>query len=271
MASKPSIVLVHGLWMTPLCWEDWITHFKAAGYTTVLAPGWPGIDSRTPEDIRLDPSALADLTIRQIVDHYASIIEDLPTPPIIMGHSFGGLFTQILLSRGLGAAGVGISPGQPSGVIALKPSTIKAGFGVLGHPSTYKAAVPITESQFHYAFGNHLSKAESKVLWEKYSIPSAAHILWQGLEGAFTSTGNAKSDGHVDFAKKDRAPLLIIGGTKDHVVPVEVVEAEMKHYKGPAVVEMKIFEGRSHGIVNQDGWEEVADFALKWVEEHIAK
>lgn len=268
MALKPSIVLIHGLWMTPLCWEDWITHFNAAGYT-VIAPGWPGIDSRTPEDIRRDPSALAGLTIRQIVDHYASIINALPTPPIIMGHSFGGLFTQILLSRGLGVAGVGICPGQPSGVVALKPSTIKSGFGVLGHPSTYNAAVPITEKQFHYAFGNHLSEAESTELWNKYSIPSAAHILWQGLEGAFTSTGNVKSDGHVDFAKEDRAPLLLIGGTKDNVVPQGVVKAELKHYKGSAVVEMMIFEGRSHGIVNQEGWEEVADFALKWVEAHI--
>lgn len=254
--------------MTPLCWEDWIAHFKAAGYN-VIAPGWPGVDSRSPEEIRREPSALAGLTIHRIVDHYASIIGALPTPPIIMGHSFGGLFTQILLSRGLGAAGVGISPGQPSGVVALKPSTIKAGFGVLGRPSTYNAATPITESQFHYAFGNHLGEAESKALWEKYSIPSASHVLWQGLEGGFTSTRNAKSDGHVDFAKEDRAPLLLIGGTKDNVVPPKVVEAEFKHYKGPAVVEMKVFEGRSHGIVNQEGWKEIADFALSWVEARI--
>ena len=255
--------------MTPLCWEEWITHFTAAGYT-VIAPGWPGVDSRSPEDIRRDPSALAGLTIHQIVDHYTSIINALPTPPIIMGHSFGGLFTQILLSRGLGAAGVGICPGQPSGVVALKPSTIKAGFNILGHPSTYNAAVPITEAQFHYAFGNHLSEAESSELWSKYSIPSAAHILWQGLEGALTSRGNAKSDGHVDFAKADRAPLLLIGGSKDNVVPPAVVKAELKYYKGPAVVEMKIFDGRTHGIVNQAGWKEVADFALEWVEAHIA-
>lgn len=243
-------------------------HFNAAGYD-VIAPAWPGLDTRTPEDIRRDPSALAGLTIRQIVDHYASIISALPKPPIIIGHSFGGLFTQILLSRGLGIAGVGICPGQPSGVVALKPSTIKAGFNILGHPSTYQAAVPITEAQFHYAFGNHLNETESRELWDKFSIPSAAHILWQGLEGAFTLPGNAKSDGHVDFAKADRAPLLLIGGSMDNVVPPAVVRAELKHYKGPAVVEMKIFDGRTHGIVNQAGWEEVADFALEWVKAYI--
>jgi non-heme chloroperoxidase len=270
---KPTIVLIHGLWMTPLCWEDWITRFQAAGYT-VIAPGWPGVDDRTPEEIRKDPSKLAGLTIHEIVDNYASIIQALPTPPIIMGHSFGGLFTQILLSRGLGCAGVGISPAQPSGVLALKFTTAKASFAILGHPSTYNAAVPITESQFHYAFGNHLTEAESKPLWEKYSIPSAAHVLWQGAIGAIKSEGNVNVDGHVDFAKKDRAPLLMIAGTNDHTVPREIVEAEFKHYKkheGPAVVEVKVFEGRTHGIVNQKGWEEVADYALNWVEQHIAK
>jgi non-heme chloroperoxidase len=160
-----------------------------------------------------------------------------------MGHSFRGLFTQILLSRGLGCAGVGISPVQPSGVLALKFSAVKAGFGVLGNPLTYNAAVPITESQFHYDFGNHLTEAESKPLWEKYSVPSAAHVLWQGALGAAKSERNVNVESHVDFAKKDRAPLLMIAGTNDHTVPRETVEAEFKHYKkhdGPAVVEMKI-------------------------------
>jgi len=159
-------------------------------------------------------------------------------------------------------AGVGISPVQPSGVLALKLSTVKASFGILGNPFTYNKAVPFTESQFHYAFGNALDKQESKILWEKYSVPAAAHILWQGALGVFGG-----GDGAVDWKKADRAPLLLIAGTKDHVVPREAVEAEKKHYGGPAVVDLKIFEGRTHGIVNQEGWEEVADFALKWVQE----
>jgi non-heme chloroperoxidase len=270
---KPTIVLIHGLWMTPLCWEDWIAHYTKAGYS-VIAPGWPGVDDRTPEAIRAEPGKLAGLTIHEIIDHYSAIIKALPTPPIIMGHSFGGLFTQILLSRGLGVAGVGLSPAQPSGVLALKWTTVKASFGVLGNPLTYNAAVPITESQFHYAFGNHLTEAESKPLYERYSIPSAAHVLWQGAIGALKSADNEKVDGHVDFGKKDRAPLLMIAGTRDHVVPREIVEAEFTkytHHKNDTVVEMKVFDERTHGIVNQKNWQEVADYALKWVEEHIAE
>ena len=124
--------------------------------------------------------------------------------------------------------------------------------------------MPISEKEFHYAFGNHLSEQDSKVLWEKYSIPAAAHVLWQGALGAVI-----KGDGVVDWAKKDRAPLLLIAGTNDHTVPREVVEAEYKkyHHHKDAIVELKIFEGRTHGIVNQAGWEEVAGYAIKWVEE----
>jgi len=263
-STKPSILLIHGLWMTPLCWEDWIAYYEKKGYN-VIAPGWPGVDDRTPQEIRANPKPLEGLNIGQIIDRYTSVINNLPTLPIIMGHSFGGLFTQILISRGLGAAGVAICPAQPAGVLALAPSTIKAGWGILGNPLTYNAAVPFSEEQFHYSFGNHLSKEDSKVLWEKYAIPSAAHILWQGALSSVHKGGDA----HVEFDKPDRAPLLLIAGTKDHVLPPKTVEAELHHYKGPAKVEMKCFEGRTHGIVNQKGWEEVADYALNFVEEHL--
>jgi pimeloyl-ACP methyl ester carboxylesterase len=200
-APKGIIVLIHGLWMTPSSWEDWGVYYTNLGYE-VLAPGWLGIDDRSVEDIRANPKALQGLTIHAIVDNYAKIIQSLPSPPILIGHSFGGLFVQLLLNRGLGKVGVGISPAQPSGVVALKLSTVKAGFAVLGNPFTYNKAVPITANQFHYAFGNHLSAAESKVLWEKYSIPAAAHVLWQGALGAVI-----KGDGAVEWGKKVRAEL----------------------------------------------------------------
>ncbi|KAG0649980.1 hypothetical protein D0Z07_3759 [Hyphodiscus hymeniophilus] len=261
--SKGIILLIHGLWMTPACWEDWGVYFTNLGYE-VLAPGWPGVDDRTVEEIRSNPKALEGLTIHHIISHYEQIIRGLPSPPILMGHSFGGLFVQLLLSRGLGRTGVGICPAQPSGVLALKLSTVKASFAILGNPFTYNKAVPISASRFHYAFANHLTAAESSLLWERYSVPAAAHVLWQGALGVVVP-----GDGKVDWGKKDRAPLLLIAGTRDHIVPMQVVKAAEKKYHGPAVVDFKVFEGRTHGIVNQEGWEEVADFALGWVEEKM--
>jgi len=257
--SNPTIILIHGLWMTPLCWEHWMTRYEAAGYE-VIAPGWPGVDKRTPEQIRNDPSPMAGLSIANIVDHYDAIVRSLPSPPIIIGHSFGGLFVQILLSRGLGVAGVGLAPAQPAGILSLPFTTIKSTIPILSNPFNYNKTIPVTASQFHYTFGNHLTEQESNVLWERYSIPSVAHVLWQGASGGLSKTGEA----HVDFQKVTRAPLLLVAGTNDLVVPKSTVEKESAAYNGPALVEFKVLEGRTHGVVNQDGWEEVADFVLNW-------
>jgi non-heme chloroperoxidase len=149
---------------------------------------------------------------------------------------------------------------------------IKATLPILSNPFDYKSTVKFTEDEFHYCFGNHLTKEESKPLFERYAIPSVAHVLWQGALGGLKEAG----PGFVDFDKKERAPLLLTAGTLDHVVPVSTVHKEYEAYirkgKNPnAVVEYHLFEGKSHGIVNQKGWQDVADLALNFVESHIKK
>ncbi len=111
--TKTPIVLIHGLWMTPKSWTTWAEHFRAQGHE-VLVPGWPGIEDRSVADIRRDPSALEGIGLTQIADHYERVIRELPVKPIIMGHSFGGLLTQMLADRDLGATYVGVTPGQPA-------------------------------------------------------------------------------------------------------------------------------------------------------------
>jgi len=269
-AAKPAIVLIHGLWMTPLSWEHWIDRYRSKGYE-VIAPGWPGVDDRTVEEIRADPKPMANKSIGDIVDHYAAVVEALPTPPIIIGHSFGGLFAQILLSRGLGAAGVGICPAQPAGIFSLPFSTVKATTAILTNPFNYASTVRISHKEYHYCFGNHLAdEKDSAAAFDRYAIPSVAHVLWQAALSGLSSGGDA----HVDFKKECRAPLLLVAASKDHVVAQSTVQKEFDAYKkgdGQPVVEMKVFEGRSHGIVNQEGWAEVADFALGFAEREIKK
>ena len=258
-----TIVLVHGLWMTPLSWEHWIERYTARGYH-VLAPAWPGMGGDI-ELLRASPTALENLGIEDIVDHYDQIIRDLDAPPIIIGHSFGGAFAEILLDRGLGAAGVAIDAAAVKGVTKLPFSTLKSAFPVLRSPSNNHRAVALTAEQFHYAFTNTMSRADSDEVYNRYAVPGPGRVLWQGALANF----NPHSPDRVDFHNDDRAPLLFIAGGADHVVPATVDRQTAKRQsKSEAVTEYREFPGRSHFTIGQDGWQEVADFALDWAAEH---
>lgn len=263
--ALPPIVLVHGLWMTPSSWDTWAERFRARGHQ-VLAPGWPGIDDRSPADVRRDPSALENVSITEIVDSYDRIIRALPEAPIIMGHSFGGIFTQMLLDRGLGVAGVGVEPGQPAGVLTLPFSTLRTGLPILSNPFRKGKANAFSKSHFHYTFGNDLTRAASDIEWDKSAVNSVNRVFFEGV----LSLPRRKSGiTRVDFRKPDRAPLLLISGGIDHVAPPAIQRALLQRYAaGPSLVERIEFPGRSHRIVSQDGWEEVADYALDWAVSH---
>jgi pimeloyl-ACP methyl ester carboxylesterase len=261
-STPDTIVLIHGLWMTPLSWEQWVDRYTSRGYT-VHAPAWPGMEGDIQE-LRRDPSPVAGLGVTEIVDHYDAIIRDLDRPPIIMGHSFGGLFTQILLDRGLGAAGVAIDPAPVKGILVLPFSTLKVGFPVLRNPANLHRTMALTPEQFHYAFGNTLSEEDSKAAYDRYAVPGPDHLLFQASLANF----NPHAATAVDFHNDDRAPLLLIAGGKDHVAPASVTEANFRLYRrSKAVTDYKEFPERPHFTVGAPGWEEVADYALRWAVE----
>ncbi|MEA2403792.1 MAG: hypothetical protein QOE08_439 [Thermoleophilaceae bacterium] len=262
--TNADVVLIHGLWMTPKSWENWIDRFESRGFRAI-APAWPGLEGRSPEELRRDPAPLADIDAEKILHHYERIIRAQERPPIIMGHSFGGAFVQVLLDRGLGSAGVGIDAATTKGVLKLPLSTLRSSFPVLRNPRNNHKAVPQTPEQFHYAFGNTLSEEESKKVYDRYNVPAAATVLFEGATANFSR----HSPFEVDYDKDDRAPLLFIAGGDDHVVPAAANRANVKHYKhSDSVVDYKEFPGRSHYTVGQEGWEEVADYALDWAVEH---
>lgn len=265
--EKTPIVLIHGLWMTPKSWNTWAERFRAQGHEVII-PGWPGIDDRSVEDIRRDPSALKGIGLKQIADNYERIIRALPVKPIIMGHSFGGVITQMLADRGLGAAYVGVAPGQTAGVTALPLSTLWTGTPILSNPFGRNGAKPLSKRHFHFTFGNDLSRAASDELWEEYAVNSYNRVFFEGVTSVLNEKGGVT---HVDYARADRAPLLVITGEIDHVVPPAIGRAIVKKYRSsgsPAVVEYKEYAGRTHRLVSQDGWEEIADYALTWAVAH---
>ena len=261
--SPSSIVLIHGLWMTPLSWEHWLERYRSRGYE-VLAPAWPGMDVPIDE-LRNDPSAIEQLGIEEIIDHYDAIIRELPTPPIIIGHSFGGAFTEVLLDRGLGAAGVAIDAAAVKGITKLPFSTLRSAFPVLKKPANNHRAVALTLPEFHYAFANTMTEEEAAPLFERYAVPGPGRVLFQGAFANF----NPHAATRVDFRNDERAPLLLIAGGEDHIVPASVDASTAKHYaKSSAVTDYKVFPDRSHFTIGQPGWEVVADYALRWAVEH---
>jgi pimeloyl-ACP methyl ester carboxylesterase len=262
-STPDTIVLIHGLWMTPLAWEHWVERYEARGFT-VLTPGYPGIGQGAEglEALRANPDVIAHVGVREVVEEISSIIEALPTPPIIMGHSFGGTFAQLLVGNGLGAAGVSIDGAGVKGVNVMPLSEARSVLPVLKNPANAHRAVPLTAQEFHYAFTNTLDQDASDAAYERYAAPTPARILFQG--GLAGVTPHAATT--YDFSNDDRAPLLFISGGSDHILPPAVQESNYKKNvkHSEAVTARVVFEGRDHYTCGEPGWEAVADFALDW-------
>ncbi|KHL19613.1 alpha-beta hydrolase superfamily lysophospholipase [Mumia flava] len=266
--SPDTVVLVHGLWMTPRSWEHWVTHYEAQGYR-VLTPGYPGFEIEV-EALRENPDVIAEQKVPAIVDHIAAMIAELDAPPIIMGHSFGGTLTQLLLARGLGCSAVVIDSAPTEGVRVNPPSQAKSLFPILKNPATRHRAAGFTPAQFHYAFTNTLSREESDAVYERYHIPAPGSFVWD--YGLFANLKPGHQETWVDYANDDRAPLLFIAGGRDHIMPASVNKSNAKHYrKSDAVTEFHVFPERSHWTCGEPGWEEVADMALSWAVVHARR
>jgi pimeloyl-ACP methyl ester carboxylesterase len=262
--APDTIVLIHGFWVTPRSWENWIAHYEAKGFR-VLAPAYPGFEVEV-EALNADPAPIEAVTVPEIIEHLETVVRELDSPPILIGHSAGGVFTQILLDHGYGAAGVAMNSAPTEGVKVVPLSQIKASFPVLKNPANRHRAVGFTPEQWHYTFTNTFSEEESLALYERYHIPASGAIFWGS---ALANIHPGEDDNHVNYENPDRAPLLFISGSEDHLMPPSVQKSNAKHYKAEGLItEVKEYEGMSHLLPAQEGWEEVADYALEWALEH---
>jgi pimeloyl-ACP methyl ester carboxylesterase len=260
-----TIVLIHGLWMTPRSWEHWVPYLEGKGHT-VIAPAYPGFEVEV-EALRADPAPIAAVTVPETVAHLEKIITGLPEKPILIGHSFGGTLTQLLLDRGHGAAGVVIDSAPPEGIRVTPPSQIKSLFPILNNPAKRHQAAGFTAEQFHYAFTNTLSEEDSRAAYERYAIAAPGSWVW--AYGLIANFKPGKQETWVDYHNNSRAPLLFIAGGADHIMPPAVNRSNAEHYKAPdTVTEYHEFPGRSHWTCAEPGWEEVADKALDWALRH---
>jgi pimeloyl-ACP methyl ester carboxylesterase len=264
MAANPdTIVLVHGFWVTPRSWENWITHYEAKGYQ-VIAPGYPGFEVEV-EALRENPQIIADVTVPAIITKIEKAIGDLDRPPIIMGHSAGGAFTQILLDHGYGAAGVALNSAPTEGVRVVPLTQVKSTFPVLKSPANRHKAVGLTYEQWRYAFTNTFPEDEARATYERYHIPANGGILWGSVLANFQP---GPQETWVDYTNDNRAPLLFVSGSEDHIMPPAIQESNRKHYKSNTVTEIREYEGYAHLLPAQEGWEKIADEVLDWAVAH---
>ena len=261
--TPDTIVLIHGFWVTPRSWEHWISHYEQRGFR-VLAPAYPGFEVEV-EALNADPTPIETVTVPQIIEHLEAIVGDLDSPPILIGHSAGGVFTQVLMDHGFGAAGVAINSAPTEGVKRVPLSQIKATFPVLKNPANRHKAVGFTHEQWHYAFTNTFSEEESRRLYERYAIPASGGILFDSV---LANVKPGHQETWVDYKNDDRAPLLFVSGSEDHIMPPKVQASNAKHYKSDAITEIKLYEGYAHLLPAQEGWEEIADYVLDWALEH---
>ncbi|WP_037606035.1 alpha/beta hydrolase [Streptacidiphilus rugosus] len=260
MTTPTPVLFIHGLWLHSTSWQPWIELFREAGYEP-SAPGWPG-DPDTVEEARKHPESIADHGIDDVVEHYAALIAELPAPPVLVGHSFGGMIAQKLLGQDRAAAAVAIDAAQIKGDLPLPLSALKATLPVFRNPANRHRSVSLTAEQFRFAFGNAISEDESAELHARWTIPAPGKPLYEAAAANFNPHSAAK----VDTKNSGRGPLLLVAGGKDHTVPEAVTRATLKQYRhSEAVTDFMTFPDRGHSLVIDGGWREVADAALAWL------
>jgi non-heme chloroperoxidase len=259
-SGRTPVVFIHGLWLLPSSWDRWVTLFEEAGYIGV-APGWPD-DPETVGEAKEHPEVFAGKSVGQVADYMEGIVGRLTKKPAVIGHSFGGLLTQILAGREVAVVSVAIDPAPFRGVLPLPISALRAASPALGNPANRNRAVPLTFDQFRYGFANAVSEDEAKQLYETYAVPTPGKPLFQAAAANFNPWTEAK----VDTRNPDRGPLLIISGEKDHTVPWAIANASYKRQKhNPGVTEIVEIPNRGHALTIDSGWREVADTALNFV------
>ena len=259
--SQIPLVLVHGAWLSARSWENFEDYFGKRGFA-VSVPEWPRKHGDV-EELRRDADELAGLGLTEIVDHYEALVRELDQPPVLIGHSFGGLIVELLLDRGLGRAGVALSPAPPKGILILPFSSLKAASPALAHPSTRHGIVTLTADEFAYGFANTFSEDDAAAAYERYAVPETGRIFYEAGFANFALHPSTE----VHFKNEQRAPLLIVGADKDHTVPASVSKAQHKKYeRSPAQTDYLEFEGRPHLFMVGEGWQEVAESIDSWLD-----
>jgi len=250
-----TVIFVHGMYMTPICWEQWISHFEAAGYRC-LAPSWPGRDKPVEALRKAHPDPqLAGLTLRAVLDHIERLVRTLDERPVLIGHSMGGLIVQLLLQRGIAAAAVAIDSAPPMGVLTISWPFLRSNWPHINPFASRSQPVQMSFERFQYTFTNSMPFAEQRAAYERYVVPESRRVPAESLTPV----------ARIDF-RRQRPPLLLIAGSNDHLIPPGLNRTNYRRYRrSPAITDFREFAGRNHFIIGQPQWQEVANHIITWL------
>lgn len=250
-----TIIFIHGMFQNPVSWEPWINFFSERGYNC-LAPAWP-FHHGVPADLRQSPpEGLGDLGLPDVLAAMEQCLLPLGEKPIVIGHSVGGLVTQLLAAKGLIAYGVPISSVAPNAMLSFDWNFFKNAVTIT-NPLKGDSPMLQTAESFHENFCNTLSTEEAERAFQQTATHDSRNVLRDCMLGP----------GHINL-DMPHVPLLFIAGDKDHIVPHELVEKNSKAYTDEQSRAMfRLFNNRSHFICGEPGWQEVATFIYQWLEE----
>ena len=254
---KPTVIFITGAFVSHACWDEWVDYFESKGFNAI-APAWPYKDgtAKALRDRQPNDTNLATLTLTELINHYATIAKNLSEKPIIIGHSLGGLITQILVNRNLAAFGVAIHPVPPMGIIPYEFKFLRSTWKVLGLFSSLKKTYLMSFKDFQRAFVNGMPYEVQKTTYEKLAIPESKTAARGGLTSAAA----------VDF-NKQHVPLLITSGSEDNLIPPHLINRNYKKYKkNDSVLEYREVYGRNHNVLGQPTWKQDADYILNWLD-----
>jgi non-heme chloroperoxidase len=263
-SRRRPVVFIHGLWLLRNSWDRWASLFAARGYAPLM-PGWPD-DPETVEEANAHPEVFANKTVGQVADHYSAVLERLHEKPAVIGHSLGGLLTQILAGRGLSAASVVIDAAPFRGVLPLPLAALKSSAPVLSNLANRHRAVPLTYEQFRFAFANAVPEEEAIDLYDEYAVPAAGAPVFQ----AAAANLNPWTEARVITTSSHRGPMMIISGELDHTVPPAISEATFdKQRRNIGVTDFVEMPGRGHALTIDHGWREVAQTSLSFIQRFV--
>ena len=253
--TPPTIVMLPGAYSTPWIFSEFCGHFEAADWN-VITPmlryhdGGPGQQA----DPRLAQTSLADY-----VADLARIIEDLPEPPVLLGHSMGGLLAQLLAAKGLARAAILLTPAPPWGVLPSSEHEIAAAMGLMSLGSIWDQSIT---SVYEIAAENSLNCLSPERRGEVFGqfVPEAGRALYECLFWMF----DMERASYVNAVNID-CPLLVIAGGRDRVISAATVQKVADKYRDMATY--LEFPEMGHMLLLEDNWSEVATACTEWLAE----